>query len=328
MFKLNPSVYGAVFALPSSVVDKYINLASELQLKVVLLLSKNGLEDSSALALSKILHKSESDVAEAIEFWIDEGVLIDDEAAALPQAETKAVKRTDLTKKEEKKVEKIPIVKPTMEQVLTRQEENSDLKFLYEEAERILCRTIGWEGQSTLLMMFDHYGLSAEVLMTLIQYLADIGKTSNNDIVHLGKSWAEKEINTIEKANEYIDRMNKTNAVYEKIKAAVGFEHTRPSTSQAEFIAVWCEKGYSMPLVLKAFDIMIENTKRPSFSYVNKVLLSWEESGYKSTDDVKKGEISKQPNENKKSNKKVSYDLEKAKQKARFGPINIEKRNG
>ena len=332
MFKLNPAVYGSVFALPSTVVDNYILLSSELQLKVLLLIARNSLTDSSASALSKILHCNERDASDALEYWVSEGVLVDDEKKneVTPDKEVvpqKEVRRTDLAQSEEKAVADIPIVKPTMEQVIARQEEDAKLRYLFNEAQVVLGRTIGWEGQATFLIIYDHYGLPAEVILTLLEYLKSIGKTSMSDIIKLAKSWAQKEITTVDRADEYIDRMNSTKAVFEAIKEVSGIKHEKPSASQAEFMAEWTEMGFSIPVIVKAYDIMVTNTEKPSFPYVNKVLLAWRDKGYKTVSDIENGE-KKDKSPAKSDKKKASYDIDKAKRQARYGEIDISKREG
>lgn len=322
MYKLNPSAYGNVFVLPDAVVENCIYLASELQLKVLLLIAKNGIEDKSAKGLASLLKKNEDDVKDALEFWVSEGILISDEEKPIP---VKTEKKEEKPKEEKKELSDIPYVKPTMEQVVARMNEDAEINYLCNEAQKMLGRTIGWDGQARLLMVCDYYGLPVDVILTMLSYLNSIGKTSSSEITKLAKYWAENDITTHEAANEYIDRMNDANKVFEALKKRFGLGHERPSTKQAQFISDWISAGYSETLIIKAYDEMVNNTERPSFAYVNKVLINWDRQGLHTTDEVDAAAEKKTAPTSKKG-KRASYDIEKAKQRDKTRKLKYEKK--
>ena len=322
MYKLNPSAYGNVFVLPDAVVDNYIYLASELQLKVLLLIAKNGIEDKSAKGLASLLKKNEDDVKDALEFWVSEGILISDEENPIP---VKKEKKEEKPKEEKKELSSIPIVKPTMEQVVARMNEDAEISYLCNEAQKMLGRTIGWDGQARLLMVRDYYGLPVDVILTMLSYLKSIGKTSSSEITKLAKYWAENDITTHEAANGYIDRMNDADEVFEDLKKRFGIGHERPSTKQAQFISDWISSGYSRALIIRAYDEMVNNTEKPSFAYVNKVLINWDRQGLKTTDEIDRAAEKKNAPAPKKE-KNASYDIEKAKQRDKTRKLKYEKK--
>lgn len=324
MYKLNPAAYGSVFVLPDAVVENCIFLASELQLKVLLLVAKNGIEDKSAKGIATILKKNEDDVKDALDFWVGEGILIADGEEANPVKEIKKDENIQTEPKPE--LQSIPIVKPTMEQIIARDNEDSEIHYLFNEAQEMLGRTIGWDGQARLLMVHDYYGLPVDVILTMLSYLKSIGKTASAEITKTAKIWAEKDIVTHEAANEYIDRMSEVSSVYEELKAAFGIRHERPSTKQTQLIADWIESGFSNAMILKAYDEMVEHTDKPNFGYVNKILLGWKEQGFRTTHEVDAAKQTPAKKGKKKNDEAVSFDIEKAEQKAKRGPINITKR--
>ena len=324
MYSLNPAAYGSIFAVPGALVDNYIILASDLQLRVLLVVAKNAVENPSAETIAKFLRKNVHDVADALEYWQNEGVIIKNGEAPKemkPAPETKPEKKTE----EKVEVKEIPVIKPTMEQVIARQQESPELKYLFNQAQEMLGRTIGWDGQSRLLIIHDQYGLPTDVILMLLGYLQSIGRTSSTEITKLAKKWADEDIRTHELANEYIDRMNGASAVYDELKKRFGLGHERPSTKQAQFITDWVDMGFSIEMIAKAYDEMVEHTEKPSFGYVNKILVSWHEKGYKSTDDVENGEAKKK-SPAKKAEKKATYDIEKVKQRNRSRKLKYEKK--
>ena len=78
-------------AVPKKVATDYIKLASEYQLKALLLiLSNNAPCDSKYVA--KVLGCTEADATDFLEFWVEEGVLsCDGVVNAQPPAESTAV---------------------------------------------------------------------------------------------------------------------------------------------------------------------------------------------------------------------------------------------
>jgi DnaD/phage-associated family protein len=325
MFTLNPAAYGSMFAVPGAIVDKYIILASELQLKVLLVIAKNAVASPDAESIAAFLRKNANDVADALEYWQNEGIIIKNGEAPKPiaeaNAESSAASKTEDVRTE---VKEIPVIKPTMEQVIARQEECPELKYLFNQAQEMLGRTIGWDGQSRLLIIYDQYGLPIDVILMLLGYLKSTGRTSSTEITRLAKKWADEDIRTHELANDYIDRMNNASAVYDEIKARFGLGHEAPSTKQAQFISEWLEMGFSTEMILKAYDEMVDKTGKPSFAYVNKILLSWHEKGYKSTSDVEKGESKNKPVKGKE--KKATYNIEKVKERNRSKRLKYEKK--
>jgi DnaD/phage-associated family protein len=311
--------------LPDAVVENYIFLSPELQLKVLLLIAKNNLEDDSPAFLSKYLKKNEDDVKDAIDFWVSEGILISD--GEQPKPIKTIEKETKKEPEEEKKeVSSIPIVKPTMEQVEARLKESKELEYLFNEAQKMLGRTIGWDGQSRLLMVHDYYGLPVDVILMMLSYLKETGRTAAVEITKTAKIWAEKDITTHEAANEYIDRMNSANAVFDEIKQHYDIKNERPFARQAQYINEWIEAGFSNALILRAFDEMVEREiKNPSFNYVNGILLNWKKQGVKTTDDVKAFKETKTKIAPKKS-KKPTYDIEKVKQRNKSKRLKYEKK--
>ena len=69
------------FCVPQRIATRYIKLASEYQLKaLMIILSKNGKASSKEIA--KILGCTESDADDFLDFWVEEGVLSKDGVAA------------------------------------------------------------------------------------------------------------------------------------------------------------------------------------------------------------------------------------------------------
>ena len=73
--QINLGQWKSVFAVPSSVVDQHIKIASESQLKVLLYLLRHSDENNSAEQIGDTLRLSAEEVQNAVDFWIERDLL-------------------------------------------------------------------------------------------------------------------------------------------------------------------------------------------------------------------------------------------------------------
>ena len=174
----------------------------------------------------------------------------------------------------------IPLSKPTSDQIACRLMEEPALRLLYAEAQQKLGRTIGYDGQSTLLMIHDQYGLPVEVILMILEYAASQGKTSMAYIAKMGRDWGEREIDTLEKAEEQLTRLRTGQSLWNQLKALTGIHTPRPTAAQEKFLTEWSDDlHFSIDMIHLAYEEMANHTDRLSFPYINKVLRSWHEKG-------------------------------------------------
>lgn len=337
-YKVNPANLSAVFVVPSQIVDKHIRLASGQQLKVLLWVLRHANDGIDIEKLCKDLKFKLSDALDYLQYWLETGVLLSDDAQTQPSkvVEKQTVKKTETSIKEPKKVlPEIAPSRPTAEEIATRAEESPDIKFLLRETQVMLGRTIGYDGQCTLIMMHDTYGIPVEVILMIIDYSVSVGKSNFHYISTIGKDWGEQEIDTIEKADEQIRKLRSSNKLWSTFASMAGLSNSRPTTVQAKFLSVWNgEWGFSVDMILLAYEEMTNNCRRLSFPYMNKVLESWHNDGIKTPNDVeayKKGKKNAQIAETKEkklpNGTKSSYDLNEFQQNALHKPLVYNKKS-
>lgn len=330
MYKLNPECYGAMFAIPASITDAYLAEASGNSIKTLLKIFRNPSGVVSVSEISDALSLTADEVLSALDYWVSKGILLfTDEggnvkfvpknkpAAPAPQQRTQEIPAPaplPVTKANSAQFEVLP--KPTMEQIAARIQEDATVRSLLTEAQGILGRTFGLDMQTTLLMLFDTYGLQKEVILTLIQHLADSGRGATSNILRIGKIWAEREINTLDAANEYIQNDSEVNRLFTEFRTATGISNPRPTQKQTEYLLSWMQMGSSTELLVKAYEETVERTGKLSFAYMDKILKNWHNNGLKTTDAV--AEKAKQRAETKKNTatQNRSFDLDDALQKA------------
>lgn len=330
-FKINPTSYSDIFALPKDVVKNNLRLAGAVQLKALLYLYCNyGTADTSCEAIASALGAEKGDVCDAMIFWCERGLVLKDGESVPPPvaaraAEPKPEPEPSETEEPHRQPKaELPISRPSHEQIAIRCRECEEFRLLFSEAQNILGKTIGYEGQSILIMLHDSYDLPVEVILMLLEFVKARGKTGYKYIATVGREWSEKEIVTIESAEEYMSEQSETDELWHRFKALTGVKNPNPTAKQRRFLSSWSrEFSFSAEMICLAYEICVDNTGKMNLEYMNKVLKNWHDKGVKSPADAEREQERwnesnfKKPQEKKKGQKQqvfssdASYDIKK-----------------
>ncbi len=354
MYSINPASYSSVFVLPTEIADKHLRMAGKAQLKVLLWLYRNPTAEFDISVISRETGIPTDEIDDAMLYWIETGLITKNgEAPRVPQsvrpetAETTAqskhnafsvsgTENKEIDKKSEPAAEKeIVYVKPTVRDVSIRLSESPEISTLFNEVQEVFGRTLGHDGQANLLILHDHYGLSAEAIIMLCSYAKTIGKQGAlSYIMHMGKSWAEQGITDFEAASRKIARLEATSSVWEEFKSLTGIENPRPTAKQSELLECWCgDYGYGTDMIYRAYEITVEKKGKISYGYMNGILSSWHSSGFKTVAETQVAAVEFAEGAKKsdktvvdKNTKKPSYDIELAmKNSLKLDPANTKK---
>lgn len=335
-YSVNTSMFKSIFAVPTDIVDKHIRLANEHQLKVLLWILRNSPDNPDLDEMCKALKMNPGDVQDYLQYWVLTGVLKTDNSepvqTSFPEpekvkAEKSVVKAPEPAKVSEKTEILIPS-KPSSMEIAERIEESPEIGHLFNEAQLKLGKTIGYDGQCTLLLLHDHYGLPTDVLFMLIDYCVSIGKTNYSYIQAVGKDWGTREIDTLDKAAEQISVLRKTNTVWREFAKNAGIVTPRPTMKQAEHLRKWTEElKFSTDMILLAYEEMADHTGKLNFNYIDKILLNWHSKGFKTPEDVENAaEEQKDRKPTKNSGMAASYDLDEFKERSLHGELKYERK--
>lgn len=246
--------------------------------------------------------------------------------------------------------------RPTHAQICARLDESAELRELFNEAQTVLGRMLGTGDQAALLLLYDYYGLPADVLLMLCEYARTMGKAGNlNYIYAVGQDWSEREIDTFERADEELRRLAQVDTDWTQFCALTGLQHLKPTKGQQKYIHSWTtEWKFTVPMLALAFEKMKERTDGVRFSYMNGILKNWFAKGITTPEQVEKEELdfkeksqpdkirtAKKPSEPKANGSEgvsaavaksgiaggeASYDLDKAEQAARNTVPTLKKR--
>lgn len=301
-YRINFENFNNTFTVPKSLVEKNIKIASGEQVKVLLaFLSFGGncsVEDVSAATGSSVY-----DCTCALDFWTERGLILSDEIEITNQISQKEIeKRFDNVKE---------IARPQFSDVLIRSKEDSNFAELLQRAQMILGRTISSTEQEWLLYYVDTYGLPCEVIITMLGYLKSIDDYSFRYINKVALDWAEKEINTLSKAEEHIDKLLYKRKREYRIRKILDIGSRKLTKKESSLFERWTiEMGLPDELLEFGYDVTVDHAGKLSMAYLDKVLTSIYQNGVKTVEEAEKLDFSFKKRKAAKKAKETSYNIE------------------
>ncbi|MDR1753833.1 MAG: DnaD domain protein [Eubacterium sp.] len=303
-FKLDLGEWSSVFAVPTPVVDYYIKLAHGNAIKVLLYFLRYGGEELSATEVAEKTGIAESDVSDALVFWVQAGLLTEDNGRLAPAKENIEKMRDPMMFKSVKKIPDIsrdPLFMPKDIAIAVKGSE--EISFLFKECERLYGRPLKPAEQQMLMIISEENGLRPECALMLIEYCFSIDKATPGYIKKVAKGWVEKEIDSIAKAEEEIRQMRAYGSVESEMKRLFD-RNSAFSEEQKAFISKWTSVyNMTVEMIDAAYQKTLNSINKMDFKYMDKILSSWWNKGYR---------LSKEIDQDKKSEKmqSSSFDIE------------------
>lgn len=339
-YSVNPMQFKSIFAVPTDVVDKHIKVANGDQLKVLLWILRNSPDSPDIAAMCAALRMDIADAQDYLQYWENCGVLLVDgrmpeqAAAAAPAPAAEPSPAPVQPTKKPAPVTPAPS-KPSSAEIAVRIDESPEIGHLFNEAQQKLGKTIGYDGQCTLLLLHDHYGLPAEVIFMLLDYCVSVGKVNYSYIEAIGKDWGNREIDDIVKAAQQIEALGTVNRLWRQLAAFAGVPAQRPTTKQSEYLRRWSDEwSFSAEMIQLAYECTMDKISKFSLAYMDKVLMNWHSHGCRNRTDVaaldEQRKNSKPAPSSKKNQPlavKASYDLDKFNERSLHAPLKYERKN-
>ncbi len=333
-YSVNPTAFKSIFAVPTDIVDKHIRLANEHQLKVLLWILRNSPDNPDLERMCSDLRMNINDAKDYLQYWEVTGMLTGDDGVheIQPAPEYKMaeniVKTTVSTVQPKTDIQPSLPSKPSSTEIACRIDESPEIGHLFNETQQKLGKTIGYDGQCTLLLLHDHYGLPTDVLFMLIDYCVSIGKTNYAYIEAVGKDWGTREVDTLDKAAEQISALRRSNALWGEFAKNAGIVNPRPTTKQSSYLRRWSDElKFGIDMIMLAYEEMANHTGKLSFNYIDKVLTNWNVKGYKTPADVEKAKAEQKDRKTKAEGAaNASYDLDEFKNRSLHGELKYERK--
>ena len=290
-YSVNFENMGAAFAVPAAVVDQHLRLCGVLQLKVLLLLLRQG-RPMTDQEIGSFLRQDPADVRDAALYWENCGLLRSEggEVAACPvNLETVvAAPVRELTQEEPRRT-----VVASDSRRFTRAEcaelaaKDSTLLSLLHKAQEITGCPLTSMDMQCLTALYAYYGLTPEFILTVMGYCRSVDKLNMRYVEKTAASWQEKGIETAQEAERYIDYLTQRRSNEGQVRSAFGINDRNLTTREREMIASWYgELGFGIDVIRLAYERAVENTGKLSFAYINKVLQNWHREGVRTAADA------------------------------------------
>ena len=319
-YLLQLGAWNSVFAVPTALVDRHLKLAGAVQLKALLWVLRHGGEAVGEEALSAALGVSKADVADAMLYWQECGLIVKSESGELvpagkpedaPAAQPKPEQPAAPQSAAPSAVLPQRPQKPDPAFVASRIAESSEIAMLMQESQTILGRLINNGDSSTLLMMHDYLGLPTDVILRLLQYTVSVGKSNMRYIEKVAMNWADEEINTHEKAEEKIRRLNESTRAWGVVEQALGISRRSPTKQETELASRWIlEWRFSPDMIREAYERCVNQTGKLSLRYMDKILERWQREGILSLDAARHEQEQKNAARREQEQSRISYDID------------------
>ncbi|MBQ2890641.1 MAG: DnaD domain protein [Clostridia bacterium] len=238
--------------------------------------------------LADILDIRTHKVKSAIEYWQAEGFL---------SIEGNSYVFTEKPSKEEKKDEIRARVSSrpsyTHTEIDKTLSKNKEMSYLFSQSEKIMGKLLSSNDMEILYSFVDWLSLPVEVIIMIINYAVSVDKGNMRYIEKVAIDWADREINTYEKAEEYVKELEAIGSKARKICKILGISGRALSTTEKKYIDIWTtEKDIPLDLIPIAYDKTMLNTggKKGWLSYMDKILSSWHDAGIRTQEELEKAE--------------------------------------
>ncbi len=312
-YQIDLGAWNSVFAVPCALVDRHLRLAEKEQLQVLLWALRHAGEAFDEKTVSDALRLHPDTVLDALDYWTQNGLLrrSGDTLSPAPEKEMNA----PVIVQPEKQPPKEPVLPPRQDRMVrpdslhlaARMKESESIRYLMQEAELTLGKTISPALSAILVSLCDDYGLPAEVIAMILHYCKDVGKTGTAYIESVARDWAQSGVLTLEAAEEKLQELSERRLAWTKVSSAAGLPRRSPTKKEEEAAFRWIrEWGFSQEMISAAYERCADHTGKFSASYLNKILERWHKQGFTQVSQVEEEERQKQ---NKQDSSK-SYDID------------------
>lgn len=171
---------------------------------------------------------------------------------------------------------------------------------LYREVERLMNKPLTDADLQCLYAIYDGLALSPEVICLLVTHkIHTVRRQKQSEgalprmtqIKSEAAHWKRLGLDSVEAVEEYLSRQQRVDSREWAILSAVGVTQPRPAVErEREYIDSWVELGISDELISLAYERTVYQKGQRNWPYMNKILRTWHQAGYRTVDQVKAGD--------------------------------------
>lgn len=278
-------LWGRIFAVPTALVDEHLRFCTAGQLKVLLLLLREGEREIRPERLAHRLGLSGEDVSDALDYWTAAGIFEKTEegrSSGAPAPESvPAGTVTEERMKDGHAVRTVrarPRLSPGEISDLLRG--NPDFPALIEELEKTYRKVLSNTERETAAYLFRYLELGADVILMAAGHCVRDGRKSFRYLESVVTAWSDAGINTFEKAEAHLMRLSGKRSWESHLIRLFGLPDRKLTTREARAADHWRDElKPSDDLLRLAYDRTVDATGRVSFAYMDRLLTAWTRKG-------------------------------------------------
>ena len=179
----------------------------------------------------------------------------------------------------------------TSEDLVQRSREDARWIGLLTEAQRVLGRKLNSSELKMLFGLYDYLALPPEVLMVLLHYCVANAPSGNPPSMRFiekeGYAWANREIMTLEQAEEYIGESQRQKEALGRTAKLLNISGRPLSSSEKKFLLAWFGMGFGEEAIELAYDRTVTNTGSLKWKYMDGILKSWHKKGLHAPEEIR-----------------------------------------
>lgn len=289
-------------------IDIFMPMANGLYVKVYLLGYRYACDSScnpnfNNNSISRNLNVPLSDVLSAWDFWESKGIIKKHKNYEKSEYDY-SVEFLDLKKLYVENILNPNQTKKTTPDDLISINENPKVQKMFNSINEIINRPLAPNEKMQILDMMDKYNMNPDMIKMAYEFAKEKkGIKTVNYIEGIIRNWYDAKIYTPEDLQDSLFKKNERYIIYKTIFGELGFSR-EPSKAEKETMDSWIDKmNFDIEVILQACS-KSKNTSNPSIAYINGVLKSWNEKGFKKLEDIELNDNveNKQPKQYKKQN--------------------------
>ena len=178
-------------------------------------------------------------------------------------------------------------------------ESSGEFRTLTAEVERRLGKKLTMPDLSTLLGLYDHLGLPADVIYLLVCHCAErtaarLGpgrRPTLRQIEREGYAWARLGIDSQAAAAEHLRRYAQGREALPQLMRALRLGDRPPSASEEEYLLRWHRWGFGPEAAALACDKTILKCHEFKWPYCNAILRRWHEEGLHTVEQIEARDV-------------------------------------
>ncbi len=186
----------------------------------------------------------------------------------------------------------------TAADVVIRSRTDGGFEAMVEAAQQQLGRLLSTAELKTLIGIYDHLGLPAEVIYLLIGHCIETYRQRSGEgrmptmryIEKEAHYWAEQEILTLEAADEHIRREAERRSTVSQAAAVLQIRGRDLSPGERKYIEAWLDMGFGIEALELAYDRTVIGTGKLAWKYMDKILSSWNSKGLHTPAEIASGD--------------------------------------